>query len=228
MSKSGPREVRREGPFAGPPPTPGPPLAPGGGEDAPSGLELAGGSFSVPFPSPGRTDSPCSPVIFNMKLESVKIFLGSDLEAGGQPKRSEPLSTLRRLEDYSRRSTHPCLRCCALLQCACVGWGVGAPSLAGWPRTPLRRDPPVPWNSSGPGPHLPGTQKRRFLPVRWRREETGRGITVHFKRGGKKSWGDFPEGVNTEATCRGVSSAGRISSRFVGVQKRDAQRIPGT
>lgn len=210
------------------PPLPARPWPRAGGEDAPSGLELAGGSFSVPFPSPGRTDSPCSPVIFNMKLESVKIFLGSDLEAGGQPKRSEPLSTLRRLEDYSRRSTHPCLRCCALLQCACVGWGVGAPSLAGWPRTPLRRDPPVPWNSSGPGPHLPGTQKRRFLPVRWRREETGRGITVHFKRGGKKSWGDFPEGVNTEATCRGVSSAGRISSRFVGVQKRDAQRIPGT
>lgn len=53
--------------------------------------------------------------------------------------------------------------------CARVRWGVGSPSLAGGPRTPLSRDPPVPWKSSGPGPHLPGTQERTFLPARWRK-----------------------------------------------------------
>lgn len=50
MSKSGPREVRREGPFAGPPPTPGPPLAPGGGGGCTEWAGVGGREFFGPFP----------------------------------------------------------------------------------------------------------------------------------------------------------------------------------
>lgn len=34
------------------------------------------GAFLAPFPLLARTDSPRSPVIFSVKLESIEIFLG--------------------------------------------------------------------------------------------------------------------------------------------------------